>query len=157
VNIYAMKKPRRVNAVSVSLVGMALVIGYLGYAFIPIFWPIFQLQGILRGACNEAYRVHDDEKVMRYVVREAQRTGLPLSKDNFRIRRERYPEDELVALLKDVRSQDRASARELYQSRGKTCVIEYRYAANHQLPILGIDFPWTHQGAVRGTLETVQF
>jgi hypothetical protein len=153
VSIYAAKKPKRINAVSVTVFLVLLVVGYAAYALIPIYWPVFQLKGVLRSACNEAYRKVDDEEVMKYIMTQSRRTGLKLTKDNFRFRREPYPADELSAL---TQGKDPNYA-EYVRKRGKTCVIDYYYRDEYTLPVVGTKLTLTFQDSVTGTLEAVRY
>jgi hypothetical protein len=152
VNIYAMKKPKRLNAVSVTLAGIVLVLAYVIWFLVPAFWPIFQLTGIMRGACNDAYRVLDDEKVMEKMLRDAKRTKLRLSLDNFRLTRIPYTEEEMAALTKD-----NPTARDLLQKRGKECVIELRYQDQYEWPLIGQTTAFTFEREVRAPLETIKW
>lgn len=155
-NIYAPKKPSKINSVSVTIVLFFLVFGYFLWAFVPIYWPIFQLKGIARAACNDAYRQLDDKLVLEKLVKDSRRTGLVLTKDNFRMRREPYERDEIekeVSHVEDpVRRRERA---DFLRQRGKACVIEYYYRGNYRLPLVAQSIQLTFNDEVRGSLETV--
>lgn len=155
-NIYAPKKPKKINSVSVSIALFVLVFGYLGWAFGPILWSIFQLKGIARAACNEAYRELDNEKVVAELVRNSARTGLRLTAENFRMTRLPYDEAGLreeTAAITDPQS--RAQRAAYLNKRGKTCVIEYYYRDRFPLPLIGQSVELTFNNDVRGSLETV--
>lgn len=151
-SIYAMKKPKRINAVSVSFFFLALIVGYIGWAAVEIYWPVFQLSGIMRGACNDAYKIHDDEKVMAKLLKDARRTGLPLSNDNFRFTRVPHSDEELI-----TKSKGNAAIRRNMIRRGKTCVIEMRYEDDFKLPLLDkrLHIPFSRE--VEGPLELVKY
>lgn len=151
-SIYEMKKPKRINAVSVSIMFIVLIIGYLGWAIVPIYWPIFQLSGIMHGTCNDAYRVQDDEQLMKKLIADAQRTKLPLTKDNFRFTRIPYSPEELEAMAPG--NQTRQA---LMQKRGKECLLEMRYDASYPLPLLDQTIHWPFEREVRKTLEQVRY
>lgn len=150
-NIYAMKKPKRINSVSVVMVLVAGIIGYLGYTFIPIYWPVFQLQGMMQTACNDAYRILDNEVVMRELLKNAQRTKLRLTKDNFRLQRLPYTDEELMKF------QDNAAAQEMMRKKGKECLIEMRYVGSYTLPGLGKEFSIEWTGSKRAPLEPIKW
>lgn len=152
-----MKKPKRFNSVSVSLLVIALVLAYLAWAFVPIYWPIFQLQGIVRGACNEAYKKYDNDEVLRWLLTESRRTGLRLTKDNFRMHREPHTEEELTQMVQKAPSNRQSQLRDMFTRRGKTCVISYRYKDTYTLPLFGTEVPLTFENTVKGTLETVTY
>lgn len=155
-NIYAPKKPKRINSVSVTIALVLLVVGYLGWAFGPILWSVFQLEGIARAACNDAYRQLDDDAVIERLVRDSARTGLRLTKENFRLTRLPYDPAELeeqTATIKDSRR--RADQVMFLKQRGKTCVIEYYYRDRYPLPLIGQSIELTFNDEVRGSLETV--
>lgn len=157
-NIYAPKKPKRINSVSVTVALFVLVLGYLGWAFGPILWSVFQLEGIARAACNEAYRQLDNDEVIAKLVRDSSRTGLRLTAQNFRMTRLPYDEEELreqTAVIKD--SQSRAKQVAYLQQRGKTCVIEYYHRDRYPLPLVGKSIELTFNDEVRGSLETVSW
>lgn len=151
-SIYAMKKPKRVNAVSVTFFFLALIVGYLGWAAVDIYWPIFQLSGIMRGACNDAYRVTDDKVVMQKLLKDAQRTKLKITKDNFRLTRLPYSEDEIVKL-----SANNPNLRKMLVERGKTCMIEMRYEDDFSLPLIDKKMHIPFSKTVTATLEQVKY
>lgn len=129
-SIYLQKKPKRINSVSVTLTLIVIGGGYLLWFWIPAYWPIFQLTGIMRGACNDAYHETNNEKVIEQLVVEARRTRLKISKDNFRMDRARYTDDELRKLPGGNRN-DR------WARRGKTCIIEMHYEDDYVWPLIG--------------------
>lgn len=152
-SVYDMKKPKRINSVSVSMTLILLVVGYLAYAFGPTYWAIFRLQGVIKSACNEAYRQMDDDKVLDFLVSAVPRTGLPLSKDNFRFTRVPYTGERARELF-DKPLRDVAIS---VTNRGMRCEIEYYYKHELTLPLLGIEVPLVHNGTVTGSLEPVQY
>lgn len=151
-SIYAMKKPKRINSVSISFFFLALVLGYVGWAAVEIYWPIFQLSGIMRGACNDAYRVHDDKKVMAKLLKDARRTGLPLTKDNFRFTRVQFTDEELLAMTKG-----NAKHRASLVKRGKSCLLEMRYEDDFALPLLDKKLHIPFEKRVTASLELVKY
>ncbi len=155
-NIYAPKKPSKINSVSITVTLMLLIIGYLAWAFVPIYWPIFQLKGIVRGACNDAYRVLENEQVIANLVEDSRRTGLHLTKDNFRMTREPYTREELAALTQEIESLDyRRKQGDYLAKRGKSCRIEYIYKNTYSLPMIQVPLELTFQDSVTGSLETI--
>ena len=112
-NIYLMKKPKRINSVSVTLFFGTLLIVYVCYWWIPILWPLFQMTGIMKTACNEAYRNVDDKLVMKKMLVDAQRTKLKIDENNFRFRRIMFTPEELVAM--------KLSDDNFVAQRGKRC------------------------------------
>ncbi len=147
-----MKKPRRINTVSVAFVVAALLVGYAAYAFIPIYWPIFQMEGIIRGICNDAYRELNNDRLMDKLLAETKRTGLKLSKDNFRMKRIPYDQHELDKLgIGD------AAAPTLVEQRGKAFEIAYRYRDTYSLPLIGQTLTLTFEDTLSTSLETVQY
>lgn len=157
-NIYAPKKPSRINSVSVSVTLFLLAFGYFLWAFVPIYWPIFQLQGIARSACNQAYKQLDDEKVIEKLVEDSRRTGLKLSEDNFQMTRIPMDDDEIEAELASFEDPRARAERALYlRQRGKACVIEYYYRDRYPLPLIGQTVELTFNNEVRGSLETVSW
>ena len=151
-NIYAMKKPKRINSVSVTLALIGAVLAYTIWFLVPAFWPIFQLTGIMRGACNDAYRQHDDKKVMQKLLLDARRTKLRVTEDNFRLTRIKYSDDELQVLAKGD-----AVMADGYQKRGKECVLEMRYQDNYTWPLIGQTTRLEFEREVRTPLETVKY
>ena len=129
-SVYLQKNPKRVNFVSVTLTLSVLVVGYLLWFWIPTYWPVFQLTGLMRGACNDAYRLLDNEKVIEKLLVNARRTRLRLSKDNFRMSRTRYTDDELRTLPGGMKT-------DMWALKGKTCVIEMHYEDDYEWPLIG--------------------
>jgi hypothetical protein len=145
-----MKKPKRLNSVSITLGIIAIFVGYFCWFLVPAFWPVFQLTGIMRGACNNAYRELNDEKVMDTLLKDSRRTKLRLSKDNFRFTREPYTDEELNAMATDY-------ARGLSTKRGKECVIEMYYQDNFAWPLIGQTTEMTFEREVRVPLDPVKW
>ncbi|MCA9549042.1 MAG: hypothetical protein KC933_03335 [Myxococcales bacterium] len=150
-SIYAMKKPKRVNSVSIALFIGLVLIGYLVYAFLPIYWPIFQLGGMMQTACNEAYRQLDNELVVEGLVKNAKRTGLPLTKDNFRMTRLPYSDEELMKF------QGNTGVQETMRKRGKECLVEMRYRGSYTLPFTNFTFTKEWSGEKRAPLELIKW
>ena len=150
--IYEIKKPRRINSFSVTIFLMAAAIGYLGYFFIPVWWPVFQLTGIMRGACNNAYREYDDKKVISVLLRDASRTKLRVTEDNFRLTRLPYTEEELAVL-----SKGQQTGMDLLRRRGKECVLEMRYQDDYKWPLIGTTTHLEFEREVRASLETIKW
>lgn len=129
-NVYLQKNPKRVNAVSVTLTLVALGGGYLLWFWLPAYWPVFQLTGIMRGACNDAYRIVDNDEIIKKLLVNARRTGLRLSKENFRMTRTRYSDEELRKLPGGMKT-------DVWAKKGKTCVIEMHYENDYTWPLIG--------------------
>lgn len=132
-SIYAIKKPKRINSVSVGLTIILAGILYLGYAMLPVMWPLWQVGGMMRSTCAQSFSsVGDDAELLKKLVRETRRTRLRISVDNFQFEREPYSDAELENLP--------AARRDQLQLRGKTCVIRFRYDDEYELPLLGIRY-----------------
>ncbi|MCB9654219.1 MAG: hypothetical protein H6729_08845 [Deltaproteobacteria bacterium] len=126
-NIYLQKKPRRINSFSVTLALIVLVAGYAGYFYLPLWWPVFQLTGIMRGICNEAYRNVNDEDLMKKLMAESKRVRLPgLTAENFEFTRVPYEQEELAS-AKGLRP----------ELRGKRCELYLSYERTATWPLLG--------------------
>ncbi|MBK8012965.1 MAG: hypothetical protein IPK13_16615 [Deltaproteobacteria bacterium] len=125
-NIYLQRKPRRINSFTVTLSFLALAFGYGGYFYLPLWWPVFQLTGIMRGICNEAYRNVNDEDLMKKLMTEARRVRLPgLTAENFEFIRVPYEQDEL------------ASAKGFQpEKRGKRCELYFTYDRTATWPLI---------------------
>ncbi len=128
-SVYQLKKPRRINSVSVGLAVIFAVLVYAAWFLVPMFWPLLQVSGMARRACAHAYAEPNDQVVFDRLLKETRRTRLRLSKDNFRFERIPYSEESLrgVPALK----QDRAL------SIGETCEIAFRYVGDYELPLIG--------------------
>ena len=140
-NIYAMKRPRRMNAVSAGLTILLLAAVYAGWALLPVLWPLWQISGMMRTACAQAYRTTDNGEVIAYLMKEVQRSPLAVNEDNFRLERKPYAEDELLNLAPDARRKRRA--------QGRTCVLRFRYVDRYRLPILGTMYRMPYEASVR--------
>ena len=151
-NIYAMKKPKRINSVSVTFFILALVVGYVGYFFVPIYWPVFQLSGIMRGVCYDAYRYTNDEQLMTKLLQDGRRTGLKLSKDNFRLTRIGYEAEELRTL-----SKGNSRLKDILAERGKACRLEMHYEDDYALPFTSKTVHLKFDKTVEQTLEQVEY
>lgn len=150
-NIYLMKKPKRFNAVSVTIGIIAIVGGYLAWFAIPAYWPIFQLTGIMRTACSEAYREFDDRKVVEKMLKNARRTRLKLTKENFDFQRVKFTPDELLEFTRGKPD----SVRQTLDRRGYACKIALYYEDDYPWPLIGKTARLTFTPQIEGTLETV--
>lgn len=148
-NIYDMKKPKRINSVSVLMALGLAFLGYLLYWWVPIMWPVFQMTGIMKSACSEAYRTVDDNTVVDKLVKDAQRTGLRIDKTNFRFRRVPYTGAEIKA--RDLVGKD------FIVARGKHCEIDFRYQDEFAIPFTGRQMSLTFDRTVDATLEPVKY
>lgn len=145
-SIYAMKKPKRINSVSVTVAIVLLIGGYFAYAFVPKYWPFFQMKGVLRGFCNKAYRDYqDDKKLVDELVKDTRRIKLSLSADNFEFEREPFDQEDFTGV-----SQARM---EQMQQRGKTCVVRFYYEDEITLPIIDKPFTRSWESEVRVPLK----
>jgi hypothetical protein len=126
--IYEIKKPKKINSFSVTLFLIVVTVGYLGYWYLPIWWPVFQITGIMKGICNDAYRNPNNDELLDKLVKETKRTGLNLTKENFSIYRSPYPEGELPK---------EPGTRENFIKRGKTCELTFSYGKPYELPLTG--------------------
>lgn len=136
--IYEMKKPARINSFSVTLTLIVATLAYAGYFFIPVWWPVFQVTGIMRGICNDAYHTFENEKLMEKLLKETKRTGLYLTSDNFVLERVPYTEEDYQAQNIDY------SKRPAYERRGKLCRLTLTYTSKARWPFLEkvTDIPW---------------
>lgn len=148
-SIYEVKKPKRLNAFSVPLFIVLFAVGYFLYWWLPMWWPVFTLTNIMRGICNDAYREMDDEKLMTKLLNDSRRTGLRLTAENFEIERIPWEEGELEA-----KGQKRS---ETSDKRGKTCVINFYYTVDSQLPIIGKSVEVNFDREVQGDLSVIQW
>lgn len=148
-NIYLMKKPKRINSVSVTLFLLMVAGAYLGWTFVPVYWPVFQMTGIMRGVCNTAYRERNDDKLLDILVKEGRRTRLRLSKENFAVERVPYTEEELLAAPE--------GPRKVMADRGKTCVISFHYEDEYTWPILEKRAPLIIDRTIETPLEQVSW
>ncbi len=126
------KKPSAINSVSISmLLGLGLAV-YAGSVLIPIVWPVLQLGGIMRSVCNQAYRNPDDEALRQRLLKDAARTGLPVTAKSFELVRVKYSPAELQALARgneDLRRQ--------LEKRGQEFIIRLDLEAEYRLPLIG--------------------
>ena len=126
-SVYAPKTPSKLNAFNAFLVGGGLVLGCLGWWFLPHFYAVFQETGIMRGTCYEAYREVDNERLLTKLLADSRRTGLILTRDNFQLEREPYPPGKLTGKTE--------SQREILEKRGYKFHVRMIYVANAQWPL----------------------
>ncbi len=148
-NIYMIKKPKRINSVSVSLTLILATLGYLGWFYVPVRWPIFQLKGIMRATCNDAYREYNNEKLMKRLLSDARRTGLNLSPANFRLTRIPFTHEEMIA--------QKMKPGDLTASRGKECILEMHYEDDYEWPLIGKTTRIVFEDKVSAPLEYIKW
>jgi hypothetical protein len=147
--IYEMKKPKKINSFSVTLALIVAALVYLGYFFLPVWWPIFQETGIMQGICNDAYREYSDEKLMEKLLKESKRTRLPLTKENFVLERVKYDDVEL--------SKFPEASRDFVQGRGKECRLTMTFTSNAEWPFIGKKSQISWNRTVRTDLGLVKY
>src|SRR5438067_2513029 len=145
--IYEMKKPKKINSFSITIFLLVVTLGYFGYFIIPVWWPIFQETGIMKGVCNDMYREYSNDKLMKKLLKETARTGLKVTKENFLLQRVPYAADELFNLDKAVV--------ELRTQRGKECRLSFSYVSDAQWPFLGKSTPIEWNRSVKTDLKVV--
>ncbi len=131
---YDPKKPSAFNPVNIAIVLGLAALGYGGAFYLPHWWPVWQLSGIMHGIGNEAYRETDDIKLMEKLLKEAKRTKLGLTEENFTIEREPYPPEELQADRNGKPFTD--SGRKLLEKRGKSISVYLDHSVDAKWPLL---------------------
>lgn len=131
-----MKKPKRINSVSVSLFVLFVLFVYVVWAIVPAMWPLWQMSGMMRTACAVAYREPTEDAVLDALLKEARRSSLEVTKENFIFERVPYSDDELLKVAEAVRPKRLAV--------GKECRIRFRYVDDYALPLIGttVRFPY---------------
>lgn len=124
-SVYDPKQPKFFNTLNIFLMLAGLTLGYLGWWFLPHWWPVFQLSGIMKSACYDAYHQTDDSVLLNKLVKDSQRTGLQLQAENFQIIREKYTPEEVMA----------GKLSEIQLKRGKSITIKMGYVARAQWPL----------------------
>jgi hypothetical protein len=149
VGVYEMKKPKRINSFSVTLFFVTVTVAYLGYWYLPEWWPMFQLTGIMRGICNDAYRTYEDEKLVDKLLKESKRTGLRLTKENFLLERVKYTAQEMNNFDQNQQL--------TFGQRGKKCILYVKYHKRSPLPFIGKEVPLSWEKSVETDLSTVKY
>lgn len=136
-NVYAMKKQRKINSVSVSMALILFLMGYLAYAIVPVWFPMFRMSGVMRGVCNEAYKNFDDEELTKKVLTGARIAGLRLTREEVRFVRVPY-DPEVLAM-------EAPNWREVLSKRGARCQVVFETVAQIHFPIIEkvVDWPYT--------------
>jgi hypothetical protein len=124
------RRPKLINSVSVTLGLTCLILGYAGWFFLPEFWPVFQVTGIMRDIANRSYRTVEDEDLMAMLLKETEHVKLPLSRDNFRLERIPWEMGELLELGPSTNSND------VWIRRGKGMVVQFHYQGKAKWPLL---------------------
>lgn len=147
--VYEIKKPKRINVFSVSLFLIAIAfVGGLSW-FLPIWWPVFQLTGIMQGVCNDMYRERSNEVLMKKLLKDSARTGLQLVPENFILERIPYTQQELNALNMGDTS--------AVAIRGKECRLTLRYLTDTEIPVIKkrIQIPWSR--TIQTDLKVIKY
>ena len=145
-NLYLARKPKRINSVGVTSVLIFAAIVYAGWAVLPAWWPVFKLTGVMHGACNDAYRIHDDNELMVKLMKDVKRIRLPITEKNF------------VFTRVPVEVGDAATVNPGDWSfrRGKDCQLAFTMDSHIHLPLLeGHSITWNRE--VRTDLKAVKW
>ena len=151
-SIYEPKKPRRINAVSITVFLVISSLAYVLYWWIPLWWPIVQLNQIMQGSCYDMYREFDNEAVMTKLITDSRRTGIRLTADNFIVQRFPYPPEEVQKMGGDTSSNSSD-----FLKRGKRCEIRMRYIVNSDLPFIDKKVMVTFDRRVEADLAQVKW
>ena len=127
-SIYAPKKPKRINTVSVTTTLVLAALIYAGWWYLPHWFKVWQMSSAMITIGRKAYREYDDEKLFTELRTHAARIGLRVTRDNFAIWREPFTAEELSGLT--------AEARDLYTKRGKKIYISFAYNVDAQWPLI---------------------
>lgn len=140
-NVYAMKKPSKINGVTVVMFLLLTGFIYGVWTFIPVIWPLWQVTNEMRVACASAMRTDDDEEVIKLLLKNTQRTRLKLSADNFQLTRIPYEPEELES--KSPEAADR------FRKIGRECLLEFYYDDTYLMPIIKREFRMPYQSEIR--------
>lgn len=124
---YAPKKPSKINSFSVTLTLILVVGGYFGWWYLPHWFKVWRMSGVLVTVGRDGYREFDDEKLMKKLVSEGRRLDLRVNEDNFAIKREPYSPEELS------KYQDRTYP----EKRGKSIKVAFAIVIPAEWPLLG--------------------
>lgn len=126
---YDPKLPKKWNAVSVSLV-LGLIAGaYLGWFYLPHWYPTFRLTTMMKGACNKAYRIYNNDAVLNELVAEAQSLNFNIEKGDFEVERVEWAGEEIMAEEKDT-------LRDMMRKRGKSFRISFHKEIEAKWPLM---------------------
>jgi hypothetical protein len=125
-SVYAPKKPSAINSFSVTLTVLVSLALFFGSFYLPHAYRAWVLSGVIVSIGNDAYREFDDEKIMKKLVTEANRRGLPLKRDNFVVQRNHYLPAEIPS----------ETAAELFRKRGKSITIVVGYEVDAEWPLI---------------------
>lgn len=145
----ALRQPRKLNIVSLSLM-LALVAGglYAAY-FVPHWMAVRSVVHTMHRTCNEMYQEKNHERLMERLMAGAKEAGVLANSETFTVERVPYPPEELSAMEGPMRDQA--------VTRGKRCLITFDYTADAKIPLLGKKRPIRFHRAVDKTLETVRY
>lgn len=124
---YAPKKPSKFNSFNITLFFILTIGGYFGWWFLPHWFAVWRMSGVMVTIGRDGYREFDNEKLIKKLVSEARRLGLQASADNFAVARQPYPPEEL----------------EKYQEqyyptmRGKTIKVAFAIVIPMEWPLFG--------------------
>lgn len=152
---YDPKKPSAFNVVNILIV---LVLGtgiYVGAWYLPHWYPVWKLTGIMHGVGNDAYRETNDEKLMERLLKESVRTGLRLSKENFTIERVPYTPEEIEEALAGKANSDHA--RKTFDKRGRRIFIYFENTVDAKWPFMEKYTPLTFTRTVETDLAIIKW
>lgn len=128
-SIYAPKKPKRLNSLNVSIAIVTLVLGYLGWFYLPHWFKAWSMSGALVSVGRDAYRVYDDEVLRKKLLAEGRRIGLPVTPKSFLIKREPYSDAEISAMVRDKKDPW------YMKNRGKSITIAFAVRVKADWPL----------------------
>lgn len=145
-SIHTPKKPSRVNAVSVTIFLVVAALGYFAWTFVPPYYNAWRLTGAMMSAARAAYREYDDQKLIERLVLDGKRAGLQVTRDNFALQREPYPEEDLI--------QQSDHARTLLRQRGRKMTITFALTIEAKWPFLDKVTPINFENVREADLTT---
>lgn len=152
---YDPKKPSAFNVVNILIVLGLGTAGYVGWWYLPHWWPVWQLSGIMRGVGNEAYREYNNDKLLAKLLKESARTKLGLNEHNFSIERVAYTPEEIEQALEGKTATDHM--RDLFAKRGKTVRIDFENTVNAKWPLQEKVTPITFRRTVTVDLSIIEW
>ena len=97
--VYDAKKPSAFNALNASILVVFLILAYFGTWYLPHWYKVWAVKGVMQGVATDGYREYDDEKLMVELLRGARRLDLKVTEKNFVIKRVPYTAAEVNAVV----------------------------------------------------------
>jgi hypothetical protein len=125
---YDPKTPSAANSFNLFLALGVAIFGYAACIFVPYYWPLLQLRGMVHATSNAGYKEYNNDKLLQELMRKSATVDLEIELEDFAIEREPMGWDELQKMPAAVRAYAR--------QRGQSITVSFHQSVDAKWPFI---------------------